>query len=406
MRANEESATKSARLRAAWIARRDKPGNKHHGRRCPGWLRPKPDKSGYEVIPEKAAIVQRIYREALAGVGLLMIGRGLSQDGVPLFGHGNQRGKIWQRALVRHLLRTPLVIGTYTPCRSEVVNGKLRYVPIEPRPGYYPAIISLEDWTTMRQRRLAWSEHHGCSKPKRTVANLLSRLARCPKCDRPMVLMRTNVPNQRYLCCMAWRESRTCSDEWVRFPEIEDVFTGDLRVLIARCPKPQLHVEARRLMLKSITSRLCYLRARKAREAADRDTLTMTSRAGRTWADQTGEEMERLLAERYRLRADRSYWEDATLNLKLAELHAAAAAQPPDLARINDALRSLLVKVVVDWERARLILHWRHGGQSVERFYRRRLHGPARNPTPPPRNQCRLAPPSHPIRTPIENLQT
>jgi len=404
MRANEESATKSARLRAAWIARRDKPGNNHHGRRCPGWLRPKPDKSGYEVIPEKAAIVQRIYREALAGVGLQMIGRGLSQEGVPLFGHGNQRGKIWQRALIRHLLRTPLVIGTYTPCRSEVVNGKLRYVPIEPRPGYYPAIISFEDWDTMRQRRLAWSEHHGCRNRKSTVANVLSRLARCPKCDRPMVLLRTNVPNQRYLCCMAWRESRTCSDEWVRFPEIEDVFTDDVRFLIERCPKPQLHVEVRRLMLKSITSRLSYLRTRKARESADRDTLTMTSRTGRSWAAQTGEEMERLLAERYRLRADRSYWQDATLNLKLAELRAAAIAQPRDLARINDALRSLLVKVIVDWENARLILHWRHGGQSFEPFYRRRLHGQFRNPTLPLRDQCRPTLRLYPIVPPTKSL--
>jgi len=382
MRANEESATKSARLRAAWTARRDKPGNNHHGLRCPGWLRPRPDKSGYEVIPEKAAIVQRIYREALAGVGLQMIGRGLNQDGVPLFGHGNQRGKIWQRALVRHLLRTPLVIGTYTPCRAEVVNGKVRYVPIEPRPDYYPAIVSREDWETLRQRRLAWSAHHGCRNPKRRVANVLSRLARCPKCDRPMVLMRTNIPNQRYLNCMAWRESRTCSDEWIRFPEIEDVFTDDVRFVIERCPKPQLHVEARRVMLKSITSRLSYLRIRLARESADRDTLTMTSRTGRNWALETEEEMERLHAERYRLRADRNYWQDATLSLKLEELRMAAAAQPRDLVRINDALRSLLVKVTVDWENERLILYWRHGGLSYSAFYRRRLRGKTRNVTP------------------------
>jgi hypothetical protein len=333
-----------------------------------------------------------------------MIGRGLSQDGVPLFGHGNQRGKIWQRALVRHLLRTPLVIGTYTPCRSEVVNGKLRYIPIEPRPGYYPAIVSFEDWDTMRQRRLAWSEHHGCKNRRSTVANVLSRLGRCPKCDRPMVLMRNNVPNHRYLCCMAWRESRTCSDEWVRFPEIEDVFTDDVRFLIERCPKPQLHVEARRLMLKSITSRLSYLRTRKARESADRDTLTMINRTGRSWAFDTGEEMERLLAERYRLRADRSYWQDATLNLRLAELRAAATARPRSLARINDALRSLLVKVVVDWENARLILHWKHGGQSFERFYRRRMRGQVRNPTPSPRDPCRPTSPSDPIVTPTASL--
>ena len=73
MRANEESSTKSMRLRAAWAARRDAPGACFHGLQCPAWLTGKPDKTGYQVIPEKAAIVQRIFREALAGDGLQTI---------------------------------------------------------------------------------------------------------------------------------------------------------------------------------------------------------------------------------------------------------------------------------------------------------------------------------------------
>ena len=382
MRANEESATKSMRLRAAWAARRDAAGSCYHGLQCPSWLTGKADRTGYEVLPEKAAVVQRIYREALAGDGLQTIARRLNQEGVPMFGRGNQRGKIWQRALIRHLLITDLVIGTYTPCQAEVVNGKARYVPLAPRPGYYPAIISVEDWTAIRQRRLAWSEYFGCTRRTSTVANVISRLARCPKCDRPMVLTRTKLPNQRYLVCMAWRESRTCSDEWVRFPEIEDVFVSDVRHLIQRCPQPRLHVEARRAMLKSIASRLSHLRARLSREDDVHDTLATVGRSGRTWAAKTQGEIDRLLEERYRLRADRNYWTDATLKLKLEALRSAVAAKPRDLARINLALRSLLVKVVVDWENAQLVLHWRHGGETTIDFYRRRQKGGARNLTP------------------------
>ena len=59
MRANEESATKSSRLRAAWAARRDRPGNQFHGGQCPGWLKPNSAKTGYEIIPHKALIIQR-----------------------------------------------------------------------------------------------------------------------------------------------------------------------------------------------------------------------------------------------------------------------------------------------------------------------------------------------------------
>ena len=316
MRANEESSTKSMRLRAAWAARRDAPGSCYHGQQCPAWLTGKADKSGYQVVPEKAAIVQRIYSEALVGHGLQTITQRLNEEHVPMLGRGNQRGKIWQRALIRHLLKTDLVIGTYTPCEAEVVNGKTRYVPLTAKPGYYPAIVSVDDWATLRRRRLDWSERHGCTRRNPKVANVISRLARCPKCDRPMVLQRTNVPNQRYLICMAWRESRTCSDEWVRFPEIEDVFVHDVRHLIASCPKPQLHVEARRAMLRSITRKMAYLRVRLSKERAAYDALATAGRAGRTWSSTTEEEVAQLQAERYTLRADRSYWVDATLNFK------------------------------------------------------------------------------------------
>lgn len=381
MRANEESTTKSFRLRAAWAARRDAPGSCFHGGQCPGWLVPRADKSGYEVIPEKAAVIQRIFHEALAGDGLQTITQRLNKDAVPLFGRGNQRGKMWQRPLIRHLLRTELVIGTYTPSERQVVNGKTRYMPIAPKPGYYPAVVSTGDWQEVRRRRLAWSEHFGCARRESTVANVISRLVRCPKCDRPMVLMRTNLPNQRYLVCMAWRESRTCSNEWVRFPEIEDVFVHDVRFLIQRCPQPVMHAETRRALLKSVTNRLSHLRGRLAREQEAYAELDAQNRPGRTWACDTAREIEQVLAERYRLRADRSYWKDVTLGLKLDALRAAVATEPRDIARINLTLRALLLKVVVDWENDRLVLHWRHGGTTHEQFWHRRQKGTMRNRT-------------------------
>ena len=88
-------------------------------------------------------------------------------------------------------------------------------MPLPPKLGYYPAVVSVADWETLRRRRLAWSEYHKCTEKRdlTLVANVLSRLARCPKCDRAMVLTRTRDPNQRYLLCMGWREARVCSNE-------------------------------------------------------------------------------------------------------------------------------------------------------------------------------------------------
>ena len=386
MRANEESTTKSVRLKAAWAARRDAPGSCFHGLQCPGWIVGKADRTGYELIPEKAAVLRRIFREALAGDGVQTISRRLNDEGVPLFGRGNQRGKLWQRSLVRHLIYSDLCIGTYTPCHAMIVNGKARYMPLLPKLAYYPAVVSVAeiDWETLRRRRLAWSEYHKCTEKRdlTLVANVLSRLARCPKCDRAMVLTRTQDPNQRYLLCMGWREARVCSNEWVRYPEIEDVFVSDVRFLMRDCPQPVLHVETRRAMLKSITNRLAHLRSRMADESAAHPTLSRIARAGRSWVADTKGEMDQLTSERYRLRADRNYWTDATLKLKLESLGSAVAAQPRDLARINAALRALLTKVVIDWENARLILHWRHGGESTKEFWRKRQRGGSRNVTP------------------------
>ena len=383
MRANEESTIKSSRLRAAAQAARESPDIRFHGGQCPGWLRPNRTRTGYEVIPERGEVVRRIFREALAGRGLQMIVRDLNREEVPLFGRGNQRGKLWQRSLIRHLLYSPLVIGDYTPHRGEVVNGKVRFMPTPTKEGYYPAIVDRNDWEFLRARRRAWSEHYKCrERSTRSVANVLARLCRCPRCDRPMVITRTDNPEHQYLVCMLWREARRCSDEYVRYPDVEDVFIRDVEHLIRNCPQPRMHAETRRTLLRGIKSRLKTLRARLARETRAHAGHADEGRTRAGWADDTQAEMDALRGERYRLRLDRSYWQDATLRLKLEALRNAALAEPRDLARVNERLRLLLTKVVVDWEAGELVLYWRHGEQSRRPFYRGRLRGQARNKTP------------------------
>ena len=383
MRANEESSTKSSRLRAAAAAVRDDPNVCFHGGGCPGWLKPNSTRTGYDVITERAQVVRRIFREAVAGRGLQMIARDLNREAVPLFGRGNQRGKLWQRALIRHLLYTPLVVGNYTPHRGEVVNGKLRFMPTATKHGYYPVIVDRNDWEYLKARREAWSEHYKCGKRDVTlVANVLSRLCKCPKCGRPMVLMRDDNPDHRYLVCMAWREARQCSNEWVRYPEIEAVFIQDIEHFIRSCPQPRMHAETRRALLRNIKLRLRTLRTRLERETRAYTAHADEGRACAGWAAGTQTEIDALLAERYRLRLDRNYWQDATLRLKLEALRNSVLAHPRELSRVNEKLRLLLSKVVVDWENEQLVMHWRHGGCSQTPFHRRRLRGQVRNKTP------------------------
>ena len=194
MRANDESVTKSKRLRAAVAANRDNPNSRYHGAQCPAWLRPNSNKSGYE-ISLNGAVICRIFAEAMAGRGLQSIARDLNADGTPMFGRANQRGKLWQRALIRHILYTPTVIGEYLPHRGEMIDGQLRFVPTVTKHGYYPAVIDRADWDFLQQRRRAWSLHYKCGVRSTTlVANVISRLAKCPRCGRPMVPLGDDHP--------------------------------------------------------------------------------------------------------------------------------------------------------------------------------------------------------------------
>src|SRR5262249_498119 len=70
-RANDESVAKGRRLAAAWHGKREKASKegKPLTKLCPGWLRLSEDRARYEVIPERAEVVQRIFQLTLEGIG-------------------------------------------------------------------------------------------------------------------------------------------------------------------------------------------------------------------------------------------------------------------------------------------------------------------------------------------------
>ena len=37
--------------------------------KCPGWIKLREDRSGFDLIPEKADVVRRMFNMAIAGVG-------------------------------------------------------------------------------------------------------------------------------------------------------------------------------------------------------------------------------------------------------------------------------------------------------------------------------------------------
>jgi DNA invertase Pin-like site-specific DNA recombinase len=382
MRANEESEMKSRRIRAAFAEKRAGLSKRPWSARCPGWLRLDKSTGTFTVVEERMELLRRIYREALAGVSHQTIARTLNEERVPLFGHGNQKGKIWQKTLIRHLLRTPTAVGRFVPFTSEYVDGIRRLRPLPPVENYYPAIISLADWERVQAKRVAWGERYHVNGPKTGRANLLAGLSRCPFCDRTMVLLGgSGNPNWRYFVCRRAYNGVGCSDRWVRYSGIEEALTADIGEVIRTCPKPALTSEIRSHRLTQIRVRLHTLRERQATLRSEHAQLRQSLRPVLTVRDNVDREIAALLNERKRLRIDRPKWLDVTLSARLDKLRAAAKATVVDREELHQILRSLLLKVVIDWEHDQLVFHWKHGGESavlVATWPQRKVENPRR----------------------------
>jgi DNA invertase Pin-like site-specific DNA recombinase len=364
MRANEESEMKSQRINAAFDRKRAELAVKPWSARCPGWLRLDKASGKFTVVKERAETVRQIYRDVLAGVGHQTIATRLNERQVPLFGQGNQSGKIWQKTLIRHFLRTPTVIGTLVPFKGEYIDGVRRLRPQSPVEGYYPAIVERSVWQEVQDRRKTWAEHYHVNGPKTGRQNLLAGLSRCPFCDRPMVLLGAANMNWRYYICRLAYNGAGCSDRWVRYPGVEDALTVDIAELIKSCPRPALTSEARTHAIAQIRGRLGTLRSRLASIIQERPKLRQGSRPWSLVKEAVEAEIKDLLAERKRIRVGRPQWLDVTLAKKLAHLEVVAKSQPLDRHELHSTLKSLLIKVVIEWEHERLRLVWKHGGES------------------------------------------
>jgi DNA invertase Pin-like site-specific DNA recombinase len=78
-RAHEESRAKSHRLRAAWVNKRNNANERKLTAKCPGWLRLSLDKKKFDILPNRAELVTRIFEETAAGIGLYSIARRLNE---------------------------------------------------------------------------------------------------------------------------------------------------------------------------------------------------------------------------------------------------------------------------------------------------------------------------------------
>ncbi|WP_050596199.1 recombinase family protein [Mesorhizobium sp. WSM1293] len=365
VRANEESEKKGRRVGEAWANKRRNAATKPLSALCPGWLRLSGDKKGFDLIPERAEIVRRVFDMTLAGKGQHAIAEAFNSECVPMFG----RGSHWHRSYIKKMLADASTIGAFTPHRIETVGGKKRRIPTETVAGYFPAVIDRETFDKVN----ALSTGRGVKESNGGgPANILAGLAKCPACGSTMT--RVNKGGKKggrpYLVCTKAKAKAGCdSRHKVPIDRIEGAIIQNAGWLNATLPATDeaLQTKYERATaaddavndeIERLVGAVAKLGARSSRALLDRLHQNEAAREDirRTIADLEGRIAETLTN---RVQVTAAQFVDA-----------AEAEEPRDVALINAILRQLFTKVEVDWPSGRLWFHWKHAaGQTTDFMY-------------------------------------
>lgn len=359
IRANQESETKSRRLKAVWEAKRRKAGSIALTSRAPAWLRLDREVSAFVVDEEKASVVNRIFQLTEAGWGQNRITELLNTEGVPCFGGA----KHWHRSYVVKLLESPAVIGTLVPHEVLYEDGVRRRKPLEPVAGYYPAIVPEELFQRVKAQRM------GKRAPvvrKGTVANFFGGLARCPVCDASMTRVTkgsTSKGGKPYLVCRAAKAGAGCRYRATKLPQVEEALFQNSRWLVATAPSGDDTLDDRLAQIEDQTSALQGEVSTLVSELAARPSPAIRTRLAEQEAA-----LEALRKEERKLLALHDATSGPFLQRRQSDLLDALEATPPDPVQINALMRQVFSKVVVDYRTGQLVFEWRQGGTTSVTF--------------------------------------
>ena len=356
-RAHEESAKKARRLGAAWANKRSEATAKKKPLTslCPGWLQINANRDGFDVVPERAAVIRRLFEKTLEGVGQHSLAQALNLENVPVFG----RGTMWHRSYINKILSDEATIGRFTPHRIERLQGKKVRVPTEAIEEYFPAVIDRETFERVG------AMISGRPKTGRApVANLLAGLARCPDCDATMTRINKGTGSKQgkpYLICTRAKVGAGCTYRQVRLEYIQQAIFHNVEQLLAELPAPNAKLQTtweKLLIHRDVTleeiDRLVEAIASSGQSRALLNRLRKAELQRDSIIDQ--------------LEAVEDEIADVLTNRVLdtvKELIRRVNQETPDIAAISATMRQLFTKVVVDYRNGDLRFHWRHAQDEI-----------------------------------------
>lgn len=249
--ANEERQKRIFRGRSAWKQKRIESPNKIYTRKVPSWLTVKDDK--IVKIPEHVKTVQKIFKLANEGFGIISIIRMFNETGVNSF-----RGKDWNKAIVHNTLTGEQVLGHFQPKTS--LNGK-RVEDGDMIPDYFPRIIDDGLFYSVQAKLKQRNKYRGAGyrytrKPGQN--NLFAGLIKCEKCGASLIHLVRSRHGYSYLVCGNAHKHKKCDYRTVATNILEECFRVcllDNRVF-RTFEKPSNTADATRLQIEGVKKQL------------------------------------------------------------------------------------------------------------------------------------------------------
>lgn len=362
VRSNEESAMKSRRLRSVWLNKQTKAPEKALTANGPKWLRLRPDKT-WEVLPERAEVVLRVFGWASEGRGIMWIARELNLQGVPVWTRGTQ----WHHSYVNRMLRNPAAAGIYVPHTTEFVGkSRTRKPRLTPVPGYYPAVVGEELFQRVQALKLGTSNaFRGTGGTAGEMQNLFSGLLECARCRGSVVMVHKGGYNKRRIVCAKAKAGAGCAYAAVIYSDVEHAFLAAAPRLVQEAPEvgTDIHAtELHRVLQTSLDAATEHML--KVRDAFVDTRSPSLAEALREAEIDVGERRVALQESQARLDAARS----PVVQRRLEEAGRALEVTPVDRRALNAHLRLVFERVVVDVDGRVLRCLWRHGGEHEVRF--------------------------------------
>ncbi len=243
-RANEESETKRVRVSEAWAEKRKNAASKKLTVWCPAWLWYNRATGAYEPIVDRVNVVNQIFEDCAAGIGIFSIARRLAEAGTPCFRRLDKSGKIqsgkikqsneWHTSYVAKILNSRATFGEFQPHKFDA-SGKR--VPDGPAiSNYYPAAITEDLFfraKNSRTTRNVTTATGGKGRKGKHLSNLFAGLAKCAYCDSPMRYENkgSGPKGGLYLVCDNVRRQTSCGNLRWRYEHFEISFLQFVREL-------------------------------------------------------------------------------------------------------------------------------------------------------------------------------